>query len=128
MPPACGREHAPGVRCWWVAAMVATGMDVAGMLVGRRHGGDRIMPPAYGVGGSPPWWRRGWIVAPRRTVSSAPSFFTLVPASRIVEDILGPNVVFELIADDAVHESRIPKAHFFALDTLVYAPCDCCFE
>ena len=109
----------------------------------RRVAG--IMPPAYGVGRAPPWWLRdhapgvrclsvaamvatGMDVAPRRAVSSAPTFFTLVPASRIVEDILGPNVVFELIADNAVHESRIPKAHFFALDTLVYAPCDCCFE
>ena len=38
MPPACGREHAPGVRGLSVAAMVATGMDVAGS-----------MPPAYRV-------------------------------------------------------------------------------
>ena len=34
----CGREYAPGVRGLSVAAMVATGMDVAGS-----------MPPAYGV-------------------------------------------------------------------------------
>ncbi len=119
MPPA-GREHAPGVRYLSVAAMVATGMDCGPPV-------DKLWP-----GACPRRTRRGGdgdgLWPPRRAVSSAPTFFALVPASRIVDDILGSYVVFELIADDAVHESRIPKAHLFALDTLVYAPCDCSFE
>ena len=116
MPPASGmwvgrRHGGDGDGLWPGVCPRRTG------FVGRRHGGDEDYAPGVWPG-----------ACPRRTESSAPSFFSLLPAARIVEDILGPLVVFELIADDAVHESRIPKAHFFALDTLVYATCDGCFE
>lgn len=66
--------------------------------------------------------------APGVLAISATTFFALVPSSWIIEYVLRPLVVFELIANNAVHESGIPKTFCCARETFVHSVRYCSFE
>ena len=138
----CGRgSKPPGARCVagkdeaLVAAMVATGMDMAGSMPpgarcgagGRRRGGDG---EGCGRGSMPPGARCD--AGGRRHGGDlaifAATFFTFMPSSRIIDYVLRLLVVLGRVADYSVHESGVPKALPLELDTFVYSVRYCSFE